>query len=320
MQTSTNLPARIRMATLYAIAQTLNGRVANTCNFSEDWVGYATRYGDGAGDFSPLSLLTTDEVIAIGEYLGLPKELTRKVPIDGLCGLTDEDNLGFSYAILNRYIRRGGADREVTCDGMGFKLFMQFVRALNESHCKYFLYENNSSISKDIQNEISKRLQVKPVEINSMEFSAQMRKRLYWTNIPFSKEYPHSDKVIKDIEYSCKHDIKSFEKYKDTIRFNRDNTIVSWDTSGKGNYSQQNRARYNTIKMNTLPSSGNDKNNIYLGEYSFRKIHPIEAERLQTLPDGFTECVKSASKRVELCGNGWTVDVIAWILKNLKFM
>ena len=107
MQTSTNLPARIRMATLYAIAQTLNGRVANTCNLSEDWVGYATRYGDGAGDFSPLSLLTTDEVIAIGEYLGLPKELTRKVPIDGLCGLTDEDNLGFSYAILNRYIRTG---------------------------------------------------------------------------------------------------------------------------------------------------------------------------------------------------------------------
>lgn len=182
------------------------------------------------------------------------------------------------------------------------------------------LYENNYSISNDIQNEISKRLQVKPVEINSMEFSAQMRKRLYWTNIPFSKEYPHSDKVIKDIEYSCEHDIKSFEKYKETIKFNKDNTIVSWDTSGKGNYSQQNRARYNTIKMNTLPSSGNDKNNIYLGGYSFRKIHPIEAERLQTLPDGFTECVKSASKRVELCGNGWTVDVIAWILKNLKSM
>lgn len=112
MQTSTNLPARIRMATLYAIAQTLNGRVANTCNLSEDWVGYATRYGDGAGDFSPLSLLTTDEVIAIGEYLGLPKELTRKVPIDGLCGLTDEDNLGFSYATLNRYIRTGECEDE----------------------------------------------------------------------------------------------------------------------------------------------------------------------------------------------------------------
>ena len=112
MQTSINLPARIRMATLYAIAQTLNGRVANTCNLSEDWVGYATRYGDGAGDFSPLSLLTTDEVIAIGEYLGLPKELTRKVPIDGLCGLTDEDNLGFSYATLNRYIRTGECEDE----------------------------------------------------------------------------------------------------------------------------------------------------------------------------------------------------------------
>lgn len=201
---------------------------------------------------------------------------------------------------------------------MGFKLFMQFVRALNESHCKYFLYENNSLISKDIQNEISKRLQVKPVEINSMEFSAQIRKRLYWTNIPFSKEYPHSDKVIKDIKYTHKYNINSFEKYKNTIRFNKDKTIVSWDTSRKGNYSQQNRARCDTIKMNTLPSSGNDKNNIYLGGYLYRKIHPIEAERLQTLPDGFTECIKSNSKRIELCGNGWTVDVIAWILKNLN--
>lgn len=107
MQTSTNLPARIRMATLYAIAQTLNGRVANTCNLSEDWVGYATRYGDAAGDFSPLSQLTTEEVVAIGEYLGLPEELTHKVPTDGLCGKTDEDNLGFTYATLNKYIRTG---------------------------------------------------------------------------------------------------------------------------------------------------------------------------------------------------------------------
>lgn len=106
-QTKVNLPARIRMATLYAVSQSVNGRVANTCNLSEDWVGYATRYGDAAGDFSPLSQLTTDEVIAIGEYLGLPIELTRKVPSDGLCGKTDEDNLGFTYAVLNQYIRTG---------------------------------------------------------------------------------------------------------------------------------------------------------------------------------------------------------------------
>lgn len=106
-QTKINLPARIRMTTLYAISQSTNGRVANTCNLSEDWVGYSTRYGDAAGDFSPLSQLTTDEVIAVGEYLGLPKELTRKTPSDGLCGKIDEDNLGFTYEVLNKYIRTG---------------------------------------------------------------------------------------------------------------------------------------------------------------------------------------------------------------------
>lgn len=106
-QTSTNLPARIRMATLYAVSQTVNGRVANTCNLSEDWVGYATRYGDAAGDFSPLSQLTVTEVKAIGRELGLPSELVDKTPTDGLCGKTDEDNLGFTYAELDAYIRDG---------------------------------------------------------------------------------------------------------------------------------------------------------------------------------------------------------------------
>lgn len=106
-QTKTNLPARIRMATLYAISQSMNGRVANTCNLSEDWVGYATRYGDAAGDFSPLSQLTVTEVKAIGRELGLPSELVDKTPTDGLCGKTDEDNLGFTYAELDAYIRDG---------------------------------------------------------------------------------------------------------------------------------------------------------------------------------------------------------------------
>lgn len=106
-QTKTNLPARIRMATLYAVSQSKSGRVANTCNLSEDWVGYATRYGDGAGDFSPLANLTVTEVRQIGHALGLPKDLVNKVPIDGLCGKTDEENLGFSYETLDTYIREG---------------------------------------------------------------------------------------------------------------------------------------------------------------------------------------------------------------------
>lgn len=106
-QTRTNLPPRIRMATLYAVSQSMNGRVANTCNLSEDYVGYSTRYGDSAGDFSPLCNLTVTEVKLLGHALGLPKELVEKTPTDGLCGKTDEENLGFTYDMLDVYIRTG---------------------------------------------------------------------------------------------------------------------------------------------------------------------------------------------------------------------
>ncbi|MBQ6796217.1 MAG: NAD(+) synthase [Clostridia bacterium] len=107
VQSKTNLPPRIRMSVVYAVSQSMNGRVCNTCNLSEDWVGYSTRYGDAAGDFSPLSFLTVREVKEIGHLLGLPSDLVEKTPIDGLCGKTDEDNLGFTYAELDRYIREG---------------------------------------------------------------------------------------------------------------------------------------------------------------------------------------------------------------------
>ncbi len=106
-QSICNLPPRIRMTTLYAVSQSHNGRVANTCNLSEDYVGYSTRYGDSVGDFSPCSNLTVAEVKEIGRVLGLPDVLVDKVPIDGLCGKTDEDNLGFTYNELDRYIRTG---------------------------------------------------------------------------------------------------------------------------------------------------------------------------------------------------------------------
>ena len=109
-QTLINLPPRIRMATLYGVSQTMNGRVINTCNLSEDWVGYSTRYGDSVGDVSPLSNLTVGEVREIGIELGLPKDLVYKTPSDGLCGKTDEDNLGFTYEVLDKYIRTGICD------------------------------------------------------------------------------------------------------------------------------------------------------------------------------------------------------------------
>lgn len=106
-QTKINISPRIRMTTLYAVSQSFNGRVVNTCNLSEDWVGYSTRYGDAAGDFSPMCNLTVTEVKEIGRVLGLPDVLVDKVPIDGLCGKTDEENLGFTYAELDKYIRTG---------------------------------------------------------------------------------------------------------------------------------------------------------------------------------------------------------------------
>ena len=113
-QTLVNLPPRIRMSTLYALSQSKNGRVANTCNLSEDFVGYSTRYGDSAGDFAPLGQLTVAEVKEIGKALNLPQNLVEKVPSDGLTDRTDEDNLGFSYAVLDKYIRTGVCDDEET--------------------------------------------------------------------------------------------------------------------------------------------------------------------------------------------------------------
>ena len=111
-QSVQNLPPRLRMSTLYAVSQSINGRVINTCNLSEDWVGYSTRYGDSVGDVSPLSNLTVAEVKALGRELGLPAKLVEKAPADGLCGKTDEDNLGFTYAMLDKYIRTGVCEDE----------------------------------------------------------------------------------------------------------------------------------------------------------------------------------------------------------------
>ena len=120
-----NTPARIRMAVLYAISGIVGGRVANTSNLSEDWVGYATKFGDSAGDFSPLSDLTVTEIKAIGRELGLEAKFIDKTPIDGLCGKSDEDNLGFSYEVLDRYIR------ENICEDEGVKAEIDRLHDMN---------------------------------------------------------------------------------------------------------------------------------------------------------------------------------------------
>ena len=111
-QTRTNIPCRVRMTTLYAVSQSLNGRVIGTCNLSENYIGYFTRYGDGASDCEPLANLTVQEVKAIGYELGLPAEFIEKVPDDGLpCSNTDEEKIGFSYEVLDKYIRTGAPPR-----------------------------------------------------------------------------------------------------------------------------------------------------------------------------------------------------------------
>jgi site-specific DNA-cytosine methylase len=203
-------------------------------------------------------------------------------------------------------------ERETTASGLGWDLFSQYVRALKEVKPKYFLYENNESMSQEIKECICKELGCEPIEIDSADFSAQIRKRLYWTNIPVS-EWDKKDLYIKDIIYDDTYKVNDFNKYKDTEIISKDGLSVKWDTSGKGYYSQQNRARSKYLKMNTVTARGVDKCNIWLGGTKYRRTHPIEAERLQTLPDDYTK-VLSDGKRIKCIGNGWTVDVIAHIL------
>lgn len=112
-QTEQNIPPRVRMAVLYAVSQSVNGRVVNTCNLSEDWVGYATRWGDSVGDFSPLGGLTVQEIKGIGHALGIPAKWVEKIPDDGLPhSSSDEQKFGFTYAVLDRYIRTGECEDE----------------------------------------------------------------------------------------------------------------------------------------------------------------------------------------------------------------
>lgn len=116
-QARENLPPRLRMAALYLVAQCFNGRVSNNCNLSENWIGYSTIYGDTAGDFSPISCFTASEVVAIGRTLGIPERFLVKPPSDGLCGQTDEDKLGFTYKLLDEYLREPDLYTEAAIEG-----------------------------------------------------------------------------------------------------------------------------------------------------------------------------------------------------------
>lgn len=269
-------------------------------------------------------------------------------------------------------------DREVDCNGEGFRLFKEYVRALEESGCKYFLYENNYSVHQRIKDEISKTLGVEPIMINSALVSAQNRKRCYWTNIPFASFPADKGILLKDVLESgvawqnkaycmtASYDgavlyntlerkqrtmvaepipintyqgtdksrtvMAGYHKYGEATiiknpGFNGGTTAVA-TTVRVGHYGKggQGQRIYSVVgKSVTLSANGGGqgaKTGLYKidlpdGDYIIRKLTPVEAERLQTLPDNYTAGI-SNTQRYKCIGNGWTVDVIAHILGGLR--
>lgn len=209
--------------------------------------------------------------------------------------------------------------RETTASGIGWDLFSQYVRALRQVKPKYFLYENNASMSDEIKHCISEELGCEPIMIDSADFSAQTRKRYYWTNIPVA-EWKKSNILFSDIiDKEGQFLTRSIEQYADTIKWSKDGMSVKWDTSGKGYYSQANRAKLPEQKWNTVCASrAESKGNVWFGNNTIRLITMSELEKLQTLPVDYTSCLKNKEMRGKCIGNGWTVDVIAHIFKGLK--
>lgn len=211
------------------------------------------------------------------------------------------------------------AGRKLNFDDPRSKLFFEYHRILKEVNPKYFLLEN-VVMKREWEDVISEYLGVKPVLINSNLVSAQNRKRFYWTNIEGIEQPEDKGLLIKDIIYDNTYKIFTDERI--TKSKKKTKNYVKWDISGKQYWSQQDRAYYLDNKMCTLPKAQPaNKLNICL-DYEkdiYRRCHPIEAERLQTVPDNYTNVEGvSANQRLEMLGNGWTVDVIAHIFKSLN--
>ena len=201
-------------------------------------------------------------------------------------------------------IAKGNAERETTASGIGWELFMQYARALREAKPRYFLYENNASMSDEIKACISEALGCQPVLINSADFSAQKRERYYWTNIPITPWSP-SPVLFADIMDDSYERSRSIAQYKDTFRWSKD--------------SQASRARKPQQKWNTVCANrAESKGNVWLGGDMIRLVTMSELEKLQTLPVGYTSCLRNKEKRGKCIGNGWTVDVVAWLFAPLK--
>lgn len=196
--------------------------------------------------------------------------------------------------------RSNRIDKETKPDGMGYKLFCQYIRALKESECKYFLYENNYSISKDIKKQITEDLGVEPIMINSALVSAQNRKRMYWTNIPNVNQPKDRNIKIGDVI----HNAVNGAAFRNQVQ--KDGTLKACTNIRKDG------------KSNCLLAYMANKNCcVQMSDNTIRPLTSEEFEILQTLPKGYTSCLPE-SKRKSVIGLGWTVDVIAHIFKGLK--
>lgn len=197
-------------------------------------------------------------------------------------------------------------------------LFWEYIRLYKEVKPKYFLLEN-VVMKKEWEDIISEELGVKPIEINSSIFSAQSRRRLYWTNIPLDELPEDKGLLIKDIIYDNNYKVFTDERITKTKKITKN--YIKWDLSGKQYWSQQDRGYYLNGKMCTMPKANPcNKMNICL-DYEkdiYRKLHPVEGERLQNVPDNYTKLDGiTDNMRLSMLGNGWTVDVIAHLFKNI---
>lgn len=214
--------------------------------------------------------------------------------------------------------------RETTCEGRGYALFSQFVRALRESECPYFLYENNASMDDTIKEQITKELGVEPMLVNSKLLSAQNRERLYWTNIPV-EETPKEKGIIVnrilesdvDDKYFVHDDNITYIQPVDKIRRMNPYQIAYYANGGQG---QRVYSAFGKGVTQTANGGGRGAKTglYYVGEDKVRRLTPLEAERMQTLPDNYTDCDISDNNRYKAIGNGWTVDVIAHFFTGLS--
>lgn len=194
------------------------------------------------------------------------------------------------------------------------KLFFEFVRAKEEMEPTYFLFENVASMNDESKQVISECLGCNPILIDSADFSAQTRKRLYWTNIPINFDYKKSDLVLSDIMQDCVADKYWYDCDFDFL--GEDKTVCA--TLHINGHDILKRVNSPLSKCQTLTTcgGGNTQKKVYQNG-KCRKLTPIEYERLQTLPDDYTACV-SDTARYTAIGNGWTVNVIKFIFDGLS--